>query len=473
METLKTAPGINNLHASKTKTRILIIDDEGPIRQVLSDSLQDEGYVVTTAPDGEAGLEALKNEKPDICFLDIWMPKMDGIEVLKKAAPLYPDTSFIMISGHGTIETAVQSTKLGAWDFVEKPLSLDKISLVIENVLKFKNEKLEKLALLNKLRNSIALVGESKALQSVREQIAVFSKENFPVLISGETGTGRELVCQNIHYMSSRASRSMTEINCSTLPQELIEIEMFGIEKGSLPGIDKTRKGKLELVDEGTLIIEQIEEMPAVLQTKLAQFIQTKSFQRVGGQESIVAHPRVLLTTAYDSQQFQNSERIHPELKKLVQSNIVFVPPLRERKEDILPLIFHFSDIIAKQMAMFRKTISEQGLKLLEKHAWPGNIRELKNYIERVYILTPSDYVDVHDLRFAGLVDKKESKNSSSSDDLSGMSTFREARAEFEKEYLIKKIQENGGNISKTAEAIGLERSYLHRKIKSYGIEAV
>ncbi|MBC7754336.1 MAG: sigma-54-dependent Fis family transcriptional regulator [Moraxellaceae bacterium] len=473
METLKTAPGINILHAGKSKTHILIIDDEGPIRQVLSESLKDEGYVVTTAPDGEAGLMALKNEKPDICFLDIWMPKLDGIEVLKKAAPLYPDTNFIMISGHGTIETAVQATKLGAWDFVEKPLSLDKISLVIENVLKFKNEKLEKLALLNKLRNSIALVGESKALQSVREQIALFSKENFPILISGETGTGRELVCQNIHYMSARASRSMTEINCSTLPQELIEIEMFGIEKGSLPGIDKTRKGKLELVDEGTLIIEQIEEMPAVLQTKLAQFIQTKSFSRVGGNEFLTAYPRILLTTAYDQHQFENSERIHPELKKIVEKNIVFVPPLRERKEDILPLIFHFSDIIAKQMAMFRKTISEQGLKVLQKHSWPGNIRELKNYIERVYILTPSDYVDVHDLRFAGLVDKKESKSSSPSDDLAEMSTFREARAEFEKEYLIKKIQENGGNISKTAEAIGLERSYLHRKIKSYGIEAV
>jgi two-component system nitrogen regulation response regulator NtrX len=473
MEKLKTTSALNQTHANKSKTHILIIDDEGPIRQVLSDSLKDEGYVVTTAPDGEAGLEALKNEKPDICFLDIWMPKMDGIEVLKKAVPLCPDTNFIMISGHGTIETAVQSTKLGAWDFVEKPLSLDKISLVIENVLKFKNEKIEKLALLNKLRNSIALVGESKSLQAVREQIAVFSKENFPVLISGEKGTGRELVCQNIHYMSARASRSMTEINCSTLPQELIEIEMFGIEKGSLPGIDKTRKGKLELVDEGTLIIEQIEEMPEVLQTKLAQFIETKKFQRVGGAESLTAYPRVLLTTAYDDQQFQNSEHIHPGLKKIIQEHIVFVPPLRERKEDILPLIFHFSDIIAKQMAMFRKTISEQGLKLLEKHVWPGNIRELKNYIERVYILTPSDYVDVHDLRFAGLVDKKESKNYSSSDDVAGMSTFREARAEFEKEYLIKKIQENGGNISKTAEAIGLERSYLHRKIKSYGIEAI
>lgn len=458
---------------TRNKTHILIIDDEAPIRQVLSESLQDEGYIVTTAADGATGLEALKNEKPDICFLDIWMPKMDGIEVLQKAAPLYPDTNFIMISGHGTIETAVQATKLGAWDFVEKPLSLDKISLVIENVLKFKNEKLEKLALLNKLRESIALVGESKVLQSIREQIILFSKENFPVLVAGEAGSGRELVCQNIHYMSARASRPMTEINCSTLPHELIEIEMFGIEKGSLPGIDKTRKGKLELVDEGTLIIEQIEEMPIELQKQLARFIQNKTFQRVGGSEKIPAYPRILITTAMEAEAYLKTDRIDTELKKIIENHVVVVAPLRSRKEDILPLIFHFSDIIAKQMAMFRKTISEQGLKLLEKHNWPGNIRELKNYIERVYILTPSDYVDVHDLRFAGLVDKKESKNSSLADDQNGMSTFREARAEFEKEYLVKKIQENGGNISKTAEAIGLERSYLHRKIKSYGIEAV
>lgn len=457
----------------KNKANILIIDDESAIRQVLSESLRDEGYVVASAADGPTGLEMLKNSKPDVCFLDIWMPKMDGIEVLKQAVPLYPDTSFIMISGHGTIETAVQATKLGAWDFVEKPLSLDKINLVIENVLKFKNEKLEKLALLNKLRSSIALVGESKTLQTVREKIVLFSKDSMPVLVCGETGTGRELVCQNIHYMSHRASRPITEINCSMLPQELIEIEMFGIEKDSLPGIDKTRKGKLELVDEGTLIIEQIEEMPIVLQEKLTHFFKNKTFMRVGGHSIINAFPRVLLTSSLTAASFATSDRIHPDLKKVIQDNIVAIAPLRERKEDILPLIFHFSDIIAKQMAIFRKTISEQGLKLLEKHTWSGNIRELKNYIERVYILTPSDYVDIHDLRFAGLTDKKESKAMSSQEDYAGMSTFREARAEFEKEYLVKKIQENGGNISKTAEAIGLERSYLHRKIKSYGIEAV
>lgn len=463
---------MSNLHELKFKTRILIIDDEAPIRQVLSESLKDEGYVVETAQDGEAGIEKIKDWKPDICFLDIWMPKMDGLEVLKKVAPVFTDTSFIMISGHGTIETAVQSTKLGAWDFVEKPLSLDKIILVIENVLKYKSEKLEKQALLNKLRKSIALVGESKSLQVVREKISLYSKDSHPILISGEVGVGRDLVCQNIHYMSSRASQSISEVNCRALPQDLIEIEVFGIEKNSLPGIDKTRKGKLELIEEGTVVIEKIEDMPIHLQDKLVVFLKSRKFYRVGSQESITSNARVLITTQLSVEQFQRSEIISQGIKEIIGQNYIYIDPLRDRKSDILPLVFHFSDIIAKQMAIYRKTISDQGLKLLEKYSWPGNIRELKNFVERLYILTPSDYVDVHDLKFAGLVEKKDARGTSAEEGVE-ISTFREARAEFEKEYLVKKIKENGGNISKTAEAIGLERSYLHRKIKSYGIEAV
>ncbi len=257
---------MNQLHARKMKTKILIIDDEAAIRQILAESLKDDGFDVLAAPDGPSGLQVLADFSPQICFLDIWMPKMDGIEVLTKAIPQFPDTSFVMISGHGTIETAVRATKIGAWDFIEKPLSLDKINLVIDHVLKFRAEKEEKQALLNKLRQSIALIGESKSLQKVREQITMMAKNSNAVLVCGEVGSGRQLVSQNIHYMSARASRSFSEINCGTLPQDLIEIELFGIEKGALPGIDKTRKGKLELLDGGTLVIEEIEEMPLVLQ---------------------------------------------------------------------------------------------------------------------------------------------------------------------------------------------------------------
>ncbi len=462
---------MNELHEMKMKTKILIIDDEAAIRQILAESLKDEGFDVLAAPDGPTGLQVLSDFKPHICFLDIWMPKMDGIEVLTKAVPLFPETNFVMISGHGTIETAVKATKIGAWDFIEKPLSLDKIGLVIEHVLKFRSEKEEKQALLNKLRQSIALVGESKSLQAVREKITTMAKNSAPVLVCGEVGSGRQLVSQNIHYMSARASKSLSEINCSTLPQDLIEIELFGIEKGSLPGIDKTRKGKLELIDGGTLVIEEIEEMPLVLQEKLVNFIKHQTIKRVGSSDEIKTNVRIILTSIQAFEMLMTNAKISKELLELAKSQLISVEPLRSRTEDILPLMIHFSDIAAKQMAAFRKTISEQGVKLLLKHSWPGNIRELKNFIERVYILTPSDYVDVHDLRFAGLVDKKETVASGPDSHLE-MSTFREARAEFEKDYLVKKIQENGGNISKTAETIGLERSYLHRKIKAYGIES-
>jgi two-component system, NtrC family, nitrogen regulation response regulator NtrX len=458
------------LHAKKNKLKILIVDDESPIREVLSESLRDDGYEVLAAADGTSGLEALKSFLPDICFLDIWMPKVDGLEVLTQAVPLYPNTSFVMISGHGTIETAVKATKIGAWDFIEKPLSLDKVSISIDHIVKLKGERDEKNALLNKLRKTIALVGESANMQKTRENVTQFAKNTVPLIIEGEIGSGRELAAQNIHYMSLRASGPISEINCSTLPQDLIEIELFGIEKGMLPGIDKTRKGKVELMSNGTLLIEEIEEMPVVLQEKLVSFIKTKKFKRFGSSEEFASDVRVIMTTTSSLESLKTKNKIFPELAHILNGSTMFMPPLRERPEDIYSLVIHFSDIAAKQMASLRKTISEQGMKLMQKHPWPGNVRELKNFIERVYILTPSDFVDVHDLRFAGLVDKKAGSSSSVAD-LNDFSTFREARAEFEKDFLIKKIQENGGNISKTAEAIGLERSYLHRKIKAYGIE--
>lgn len=459
------------LHAQKTKVKVLIIDDEAPIREVLSESLRDDGYEVLVAPDGPSGLQCLKEFKPDICFLDIWMPKMDGLEVLAQAIPIHTETSFVMISGHGTIETAVKATKIGAWDFIEKPLSLDKVTIAIDHIVQLKSEKDEKNALLNKLRKNIALVGESESMNKVRSQVTEFAKSAAPILIQGEIGAGRELVSQNIHYMSSRASASFADINCSTLPQDLIEIELFGIEKGALPGIDKSRRGKIELIDGGTLLIQEIEEMPIVLQEKLVQYLKTKTFKRFGTSEERNADTRIIMTSAMQLEALKRNNKIHPELEKQILTTQMYVPSLRERSEDIHSLVVHFSDLAAKQMASLRKTISEQGIKLLNKHTWPGNVRELKNFVERVYILTPSDFVDVHDLRFAGLIDKRDPATNTNSE-FNDMSTFREARAEFEKEYLIKKIQENNGNISKTAEAIGLERSYLHRKIKAYGIEA-
>lgn len=449
------------------QTKILIIDDEAPIREILSANLRDEEFQVFLAANGEEGLKAIQEHKPDIVFQDIWMPgSIDGIEVLQKAREMDPNLNFIMISGHGTIETAVKATKLGAWDFIEKPLSMDKIFIVIGNILTYQQEKGEKNALLNKLRKSIALIGEAPSMVNVKQLISRVAPTPSWVLLQGEPGTGKELVAQNIHYMSPRAPRAFVDINCASVPEDLLEAEIFGIEKGAWPGVDKTRRGKIDLAANGTLFIEEISEMNLNVQMKLLRALQEKKFQRVGGSEFIDCDVRVIASASKDLEELVKQGSFREDL--FYRLNVVpfKVPALREHAEDIPVLVTHFSDVISKENGAPRKAFSEQAMNVMQTHLWPGNVRELKNFIERVYILTPGEFVDVHDLRFAGLTEKQEGMTIDTE-----MSTFRDARAKFEKEYLIKKIEENDGNISKTAEAIGLERSYLHRKIKSYGIE--
>lgn len=447
--------------------KMLIIDDEAPIRDVLSASLRDEAFTVKTAENGEKGLIALREFQPDICFLDIWMPgSLDGIAVLTKARDQFPNTEFVMISGHGTIETAVKATKLGAWDFIEKPLSMDKIIIMIQNIRQYMQEREEKSALLNKLRRSIALIGEAPSIVQIKQLIARVAPTPAWVLLVGEPGTGKELAAQNIHYMSPRASRPFVDINCTAVPEDLLEGEIFGIEKGAMPGVEKTKKGKLDLAQGGTLYIEDISEMNQAVQAKLLRYLQEKHYQRVGGTEFVENDVRVIAGTSKDMETEIAEKRFRQDLYDRLNVVPFRIPALRERPEDLTILVSHFSDQISREAGVPKKVFSEQAVHLMQKYAWPGNVRELKNFVERVYILTPGEYVDVHDLRFAGLTD---GGGASAEEDLLG--SFREARARFEKEYLIRKIQENGGNISKTAETIGLERSYLHRKIKAYGIE--
>ncbi|WP_413295053.1 sigma-54-dependent transcriptional regulator [Bdellovibrio sp. HCB185ZH] len=449
-------------------TKILIIDDEAPIRDVLSASLKDEGYQVFLAHDGESGLQAIKDIQPDVVFQDIWMPgKFDGIEVLTRARKEFPNVEFVMISGHGTIETAVKATKLGAWDFIEKPLSMDKILIVISNILSFQQAKEEKSLLLNKLRKSIALVGEAPSIVATKQVIARVAPTNSWVLIQGEAGTGKELVAQNIHYLSARASRPFVEINCGGIPEDLLEAEIFGIEKGAMPGVDRAKKGKLDLAQGGTLYIAEISEMNKDAQAKLLTYLDDKKYRRVGGSETIENDVRVIAASSKDLDQEVKEGRFREDLYYRLNVIPFRVPALREHPEDIPVLVSFFSDNVARESGFPKKAISEQAMNKMLSHQWTGNVRELKNFIERVYILTPGEFVDVHDLRFAGLIDKDDEKGFEMQD----LSTFRDARAQFEKEYLLRKINENGGNISKTAEVIGLERSYLHRKIKAYGID--
>ncbi len=442
--------------------KILIVDDESPIREVLSASLKDEGHEVFTASDGEAGLRAMREKQPEIVFLDIWMPgSLDGIEVLTKARAQFPEVDFVMISGHGTIETAVKATKLGAWDFIEKPLSMDKILIVISNIQQYQSERDEKKALLNKLRKSIAIIGETAPMVQLKQMIARTAPTQSWVLLQGENGSGRELIAQNIHYLSSRASRPFVEINCASISMDLMEAELFGYEKSAFPGAERSQKGKLELAHGGTVYIEDIADLSLSAQEKLLKVLQERTFQRLGGSEKIPLDIRLVAATNEDLQDKISQGLFLESLYHRMNVMPIRVPSLRERREDIPALISHFGDISAKEDGQ-RKKFSEKAILWMREHSWPGNVRELKNFIERLYILTPGDFVDVHDVRFAGL-----SHGSDGADE----SSFREARAQFEKEYLVKKLAENNGNISKTAEVIGLERSYLHRKIKTYGIE--
>lgn len=452
----------------RTQVKILVVDDEAPIREVLSASLADEGYIVKTARSGEEGLRLMDEFRPNVVLLDIWMPgSMDGIEVLSAARGRFPGIEYIIMSGHGTIETAVKAVKLGAWDFVEKPLSIDRILILIHNIGVFQSERGEKNALLHKLRRNIAMIGESSLMVNLKQMIARVASTSSWVLITGENGTGKELVAQNIHYLSPRAGRPFIEVNCAAIPEDLIESELFGYEKGAFTGADKPRKGKFDHASGGTIFLDEIADMSLKTQAKILRILQERRFTRVGGEDTIEVDVRVVAATNKNLEHEIKEGRFREDLFYRLNVIPFHVPSLRERASDIPSLIAHFSEQFARDGAYRHKRFSDKAMEMLRAHNWPGNVRELRNFIERIYILTPGETVDVHDLRFAGLPTGENDKEDLPAE----ISNFREARAKFEKEYLLKKIAEHKGNISKTAEAIGLERSYLHRKIKGYGID--
>ncbi len=447
--------------------RILIVDDEKPIREVLSAALKDDGYLVETAFDGESGLEMMKNFKPQIVFLDIWMPgKMDGLDVLKQAKELFPQQQVVIMSGHGTIETAVKAVKLGAWDFVEKPLSLDKVSILIQNIFTLFREQNEKQALLQRLRQNLALVGEGALMQATKQIVSRVAPTTSWVLLTGEPGTGKMLVAQNIHYLSPRASQPFIPLSLARVPKELMTGEIFGYQKGALVGSNFDKKGKLDFANQGTLYLEEVSELTDECQVKLQKLLSEGTFERVGSKSSLKADVRIIASSTKNLEDEVKAGRFREDLYYRLNVVPFVLPPLRQRTEDLPALIDHFGDQFVHEGGFYRKEFSEQAMEAMNDYDWPGNVRELRNFVERIYILTPGEFVDLHDVRFAGLGAGPE-------DPVSGTEglNFRDARARFEKEFLLRKIQENNGNISRTAEMIGLERSYLHRKIKSYGIE--
>ncbi len=472
----------------RDKIKVLIIDDEVAICEVLSASLEDEGHIVKTANDGLKGLQIASEWKPHVVLLDIWMPgSMDGLDVLQKAQAERLSSQFIIMSGHGTIETAVRATKLGAWDFIEKPLSMDKVCILIENILNYTSEKEEKMALIHRLRKNFAIVGESDPMVHLKKRISMVAPTLSQALIKGKKGTGKALLAQNIHYLSSRAGRPFVEVNCSSIPEELMECELFGYEKGALVGADRPKKGKFDYADGGTLFLSEIGDVSLHIQQKILKALESHMFQRVGGEKSIQVDLRLLASTHKDLNQEISKKTFSEELYGYLNTTDFDVPDLKDRKSDVHILVAHFGEQFAYQSKYKKKIFSDKSLEMLKKYHWPGNVRELRNFVERVYILTLGERVDIHDLYFAGFPDdgfklhteKNISVSSSISSPMdSSMNspmdselTFREARIVFEKDFLKRKIADCNGNISKTAEHIGLERSYLYRKIKGYGIE--
>lgn len=451
---------------------ILVIDDEQDIRTSLTGILEDEGYQIMTAASGAEGIENAQQELPDLILLDIWMPGMDGLEALEKLKSLFPQITVIMISGHGTIETAVRATKLGAFDFIEKPLSLEKVLISVANALQLQELKAENSELKKIAANEYELMGDTPVIKLLREQIMRVAPTTASVLLTGENGTGKELAARSIHYYSLRRDRPFIAINCAAIPEELIESELFGHEKGAFTGAVTQKKGKFDLADGGTLFLDEIADMSLKTQAKILRIIQERCFERVGGIRQVSVDVRILAATNKMLDQEILLGRFREDLYYRLNVVPFRVPTLRERREDIPMLVRYFVGLFFRREGREAKVFMPEALDMLSEHNWPGNVRELKNIIERIIIMTPGRIItpaDIPDLRGGQL---SGSTPCPKFEDAFSRSSLRDAREEFEREFIIQKLEDNDWNISRTAELIELERSNLHRKIKSYGIDA-
>lgn len=449
---------------------ILIVDDEESILQSLTGILQDEGYDVITAESGESCLSLIEQELPDLVLLDIWLPGIDGLETLKQIKSRQADIPVVIISGHGTVESAVRATKLGAFDFIEKPLSLEKVVLVVNHAIEQTKLQEENRLLKERYRQDYELHGESAVIRELKEMIEIIAPTNAWILIMGENGTGKELVARSIHTNSRRAGNPFVEVNCAAIPEELIESELFGHEKGAFTGATTKKRGKFDMANEGTLFLDEVADMSLKAQAKILRILQEKRFQRVGGTKIIETDVRVLAATNKDLEQEMEAGRFRQDLFYRLNVIPLFVPPLRHRKEDIPLLAEHFISEFAAKEGKSLTGIEEKALELLMSHNWPGNVRELKNIIERIVIMCRGETITAADIPpLPSIADPAKEPPGMSGAAFSD--TFRKAKKLFEKAYITRKLSEHDWNISKTAAAIGLERSNLHRKIKYYGLD--
>lgn len=450
---------------------VLVVDDEESIRSSLKGILEDEGYRVSLALDGEDALALLQKEIPDLVLLDIWMPRLDGLETLEKIKELYSEIPVVMISGHGTIETAVKSTRLGAYDFIEKPLSLEKVLVTVHNAIRLSRLKIENESLRGLIEERFELVGDSEPACLLREQIRIVAPTGASILISGETGTGKESVALNVHRLSPRKEKPFIVLNCAAIPEELLESELFGHEKGALPGANSQRKGKLDFADGGTLFLEEIGEMPINIQKKLKRVMEEHKFERMGGSKSFDVNVRMITSTTRPLEDLIKAGTFTEELYYLLNVVPFDIPSLKERREDVPALIDHFLEIFCRRETREQKQLDQEAVKVMQSYDWPGNIRELKNIMERLVIMTPGKVIGIEQLPDMILDGSHLRAERRVEGQPMESNSIRGAREEFEREFIIRKLEEFNWNLNLTAEAIELERTSLQRKIKTYGID--
>ena len=450
------------------KAKILVIDDEESILESLADILTDEGYQVLTALTAEEGLKRLREEAPELLILDVWLPDEDGLKLLQKIRKEDQKLPVIVISGHGTVEMAVKAIKLGAFDFLEKPLSYDRVVVTVANALRFRALEEENLRLKARLTGP-GLTGKSPLIEKVKQEIARVAATEATVLITGESGSGKEVAARMIHALSRRAQGPFVAVNCAAIPDELIESELFGYERGAFTGASAPKKGKFDLANGGTIFLDEIGDMSLSAQAKVLRVLQEKCFERVGGTRTIRVDVRVIAATNKDLKREIEAGRFREDLFFRLNVIPIHIPPLRERPEDIPLLVEEFLEELARHSGLGRKRFSPEALKALCRYSFPGNVRELRNLIERLVIMSQGEVIELADLPPEILSSPPESK-ALGDEPWFKCNDFKKARALFEREFLKRKLAEHRGNISQTAEAIGLERSYLHRKLKSLGL---
>jgi two-component system nitrogen regulation response regulator NtrX len=427
--------------------------------------LEEEGYKVSTAESGEACIDVLNTRSFDVVLLDIWLPGIDGLETLEKIKEHEDAPEVIIISGHGTIETAVRATKLGAFDFLEKPLSLERTLILIKNALQARRLRGENREFRKQLESRSVIVGESVPTKALRQQIGLMAPTNGRVLIYGESGTGKELVARAIHNQSLRRDNVFTEVNCAAIPEDFIEAELFGYRNSARPGGSPEKIGTFERADGGTLFLDEVGDMSLKTQSKVLRTLDEQRFTPVGADETITVDVRVIASTNKNLEEEIASGNFREDLFYRLNVIPFFVPPLRERLEDVPLLVKHFLKEFSSRYSRRTREITDDASDILMRYSWPGNVRELRNVIERMVIMNPT-VTKLERKHLPPLVYRDGTRRSATPE----FSSLQQARAAYERDYILKKLEESKGNMSRAAEILGMERSHLYRKMKALGI---